>query len=327
MNLQDRSFLVAKTHLAKKEKLVQKARNKLEKLQKKIDEACKELKAAESECEIAKFQVEVFKRKHNIEELFWRFPHIGEQILEKIDNPSVANCRQVNKWWCNFVDNGNSLLIRKIQSHVCISKEKFRKSLNKLSLEILTKFEYHARMHRRMADSRNSESFLKRNNLKYREPYTVEECRKQVFIAIIKYPHQDPCIPMVCNLMLENMETKNPVCRIFGSALHIVASDDNLPVFKSIFEKIEKKNPKDTSSGGSENTPLHIAAKNGCSRITTFILENSDAEIINIPNTFGETPLNLAEENNHMDICKLLTSAISKQNYIPRNPRKKKKRT
>ena len=153
----------------------------------------------------------------------------------------------------------------------------------------------------------------------------MTECRNQIFIGLITYPIQDPRIPIICNLMLDNMETKNPTCRIFGTALHRVTSDDNLRMFKLIYEKIENKSPKDTF--GSENTPLHIAAKNGCSRITTFILENSDADNINIPNRFGETPLNLAEENNHKDICKLLTSAISKQNEIPRNPRKKMKRT
>ena len=92
-----------------------------------------------------------------------------------------------------------------------------------------------------------------------------------------------------------------------------------------IYEKIENKSPKDTS--GSENTPLHIAAENGCSKITRFILENSNAEDINLPNRYDKTPLNLAEENNHMDICKLLTSAISIQKNIPRNPRKKRKIT
>ena len=102
MNLRDRSFLVAKTNLSKKERLLKKAQNKLEKLEKQVEKAEEELEAAEREWEVAQFQVEIFKRKRNIEELFWRFPHIGEQIIEKIDNPSVANCRQVNKWWCNL---------------------------------------------------------------------------------------------------------------------------------------------------------------------------------------------------------------------------------
>ena len=94
-------------------------------------------------------------------------------------------------------------------------------------------------------------------------------------------------------------------------------------MFRLIYEKTENKSPKSTS--GSENTPLHTAAENGCSKITKFILENSIADEINLLNRYDKTPLNLAEENNHMDICKLLTSAISKQNNIPRNPRKKRK--
>ena len=322
MDLRDRSFLVAQTNLAKTESLVKKARNKLKKLEEQAFKAKEELEAAESEWEVAQFQVETFKRKRNIEEIFWRFPHIGKQILKKIDNPSVANCRQVNKWWCNFIE-GKYLLIRKIQRHICISSEKFRKSLNNLSLEILTQFEDRARMHRRVTDK--CQFLLRKNDLIYTEPYTVTECRNQVFIALITYPDQDPCIPIICDLMLDNMETKNPTCRIYGSALHRVTSNDNLSMFKLIYEKIENKSPKTTS--GSESTPLHIAAENGSSKITRFILENSDADDINRPNRYGKTPLNLAEENNHKDICKLLTVAISKQNNIPRNSRKKRKIT
>ena len=321
MNLWDRSFSVAKTNLTKKERLVTKARNKLEKLQKEVDKAEEELENAESEYENAQFQVEIFKRKHNVEEIFWRFPHIGEQILEKIDNQSVSNCRQVNKWWYKIVDQGKALLIRKIQRHICISSEKFRKMLNNLSLEILTQFEDRTRMHRRVTDQ--CQFLLRKNDLIYTEPYTVTECRNQIFIAMITYCIQDPCIPIICNLMLDNMETKNPSCNIYGTALHRVTATDNLSMFRLIYEKTENKSPKSTS--GSENTPLHTAAENGCSKITRFILENSKADDINLPNTFDQTPLHLAEEYDHKEVCKLLTSAISKQNNIPRNSRKKRK--
>ena len=319
MDLWDQSFSVAQTNLAKKESLVKKARNKLKKLEEQALKAKEELEAAESEWEVAQFQFETFKRKRNIEEIFWRFPHIGKQILEKIDNPSVANCRQVNKWWCNFVE-GKDLLIRKIQRHICISSEKFRKMLNNLSLEILTQFEDRTRMHRRVTDQ--CQFLLRKNDLIYTEPYTVTECRNQIFIAMITYRIQDPCIPIICNLMLDNMETKNPSCNIYGTALHRVTSTDNLSMFRLIYEKTENKSPKSTS--GSENTPLHTAAENGCSKITRFILENSDADNIDInrPNKNGKTPLNLAEAYDHKDICKLLTTAISKQNNVPRNPRK-----
>ena len=178
MDLQDQSFSVAQTNLAKKESLVKKARNKLKKLEKQVDKAEEELEAAEREWEVAQFQVEIVKRKRNIEEIFWRFPHIGKQILEKIDNPSLANCRQVNKWWCNFVE-GKALLIRKIQRHICISSEKVRKSLNNLSLEILSQFEDHARVDRKFNVLR--QSLLRKKDLEHTEPYTMREFSEQVF--------------------------------------------------------------------------------------------------------------------------------------------------
>ena len=310
MNLQDQSFSVAKTNLAKKKRLVIKARNKLEKLQKEVDKAEEELENAESEYENAQFQVEIFKRKHNVEEIFWRFPHIGEQILEKIDNQSVANCRQVNKWWYKFVDQGKALLIRKIQRHICISTEKLRKSLNKLSLEDLTNFEDLVRMIRNVFDR------IKLHN--------EEDCGNHVFNRLISdhgRANSEPYLLSVCDLMLDNMETKNPANELYGTALHRITPNNNLAMFKLIFEKMENKNPKDRHG----STLLHIAAENGCSRIVKFILENSDN--MNITNNDGKTPLNLAEENNHKDVCKLLTSAISKQNSVSRNPPKKRKLT
>ena len=187
MNLRDRSFSVAQTNLTKKERLVKKAQNKLEKLEKQVYKAKEELKAAEREWEVAEFQNEIFKRKRNIEEIFWRFPHIGKQILEKIDNRRVANCRQVNKWWCNFVE-GKALLIRKIQRHICISSEKSRKLLNNLSLEILTQFEDHVRVDRRFNVLR--QSLLRKNDLEYTEPYTMREFSEQVFNILITYESQ-----------------------------------------------------------------------------------------------------------------------------------------
>jgi hypothetical protein len=322
MDLRDRSISVTQTNLAKKESLVKKARNKLKKIEKQALKAKEEIEATESEWEVAEFQNEIFKRKRNIEEIFWRFPHIGKQILEKIDNPSVANCRQVNKWWCNFVE-GKALLIRKIQRHICISSVKLRKSLNNLSLEILTQFEDHVRVDRRFNVLR--QSLLRKNDLEYTEPYTMREFSEQVFNILITYPDHYPCIPVICNLMLDKMKNKNPTCRIYGTALHRVTSNNKFGLFRLIYENIENKSPKDTPE--SENTPLHIAAENGCHKITRFILKNSNADNINRLNKYGKTPLNLAEENDHKDICKLLTTAISKQNKIPRNPREKRKIT
>ena len=36
------------------------------------------------------FQAEVIKRKGYLEEIFWRFPHIGELMIDQLDNQSLT---------------------------------------------------------------------------------------------------------------------------------------------------------------------------------------------------------------------------------------------
>ena len=52
-----------------------------------------------------------------MEEIFLRFPHLGEQILEKLDNQSLTNCRMVQISWNNFFNQKNYPEIR-IMKHI-----------------------------------------------------------------------------------------------------------------------------------------------------------------------------------------------------------------
>ena len=40
-------------------------------------------------------------------ELFERFPHIGKQIFEKLDNKNLTKCREVCKSWQKFIGDEN----------------------------------------------------------------------------------------------------------------------------------------------------------------------------------------------------------------------------
>ena len=40
-----------------------------------------------------------------MDELFERFPHIGKQIFEEMDNKNLTECREVCKSWQTFIDN------------------------------------------------------------------------------------------------------------------------------------------------------------------------------------------------------------------------------
>ena len=42
-----------------------------------------------------------------MDEAFLRFPHLGIQIFEKLDDKNLAKCKEVTRSWSNFIDNEN----------------------------------------------------------------------------------------------------------------------------------------------------------------------------------------------------------------------------
>ena len=53
-----------------------------------------------------------------MEEAFLRFEHLPEQILEKLDNKSLAESRIVNALWKNFIDGKDYPLIRFMKKNI-----------------------------------------------------------------------------------------------------------------------------------------------------------------------------------------------------------------
>ena len=40
-----------------------------------------------------------------MEEILWRFPHIGEQTFKKLSNENLVKCKTVGRTWYHFIDN------------------------------------------------------------------------------------------------------------------------------------------------------------------------------------------------------------------------------
>ena len=112
---------IAETELHKQEALVRKTKEDQQALIQQLEEIEEKLEAAELEVESAKFKVEVIKRKNHIEEIFWRFPHLGIQIFEKLDHSSLVKCREISTWWKKFVDSDKTFWIQQIQGHISMS--------------------------------------------------------------------------------------------------------------------------------------------------------------------------------------------------------------
>ena len=301
--------------MALQQKVSKKAQSKLRKDNAEVEKALKEFKVEKIELKAATFQAEVIKRKFNLEEIFWRFPHIGELIIEQLDNQSLTKTREVNKWWQSFVENEKCFYIRKIQEHIYISNVSVRKKLRKETVQSLKELE---------SFSRKTNIFT--NKYCIREhitgPASVEDRRNEVF-HYLPYESKDNVTyyaMLLAKIMLENMKDKNPLSKCGNTALHEAASCGNLPMFKMILNYTENISPRHELL---RHTPLHNAAEKGHYEMCEFIIEH--VQDLNPVTCWGKTPFDLAEKKGHKKICELLKSALSKESEPLRNPRKKRR--
>ena len=92
MKGEPKALKAAKAKLTKQKNLVNKAHREVFELEKALQAAEERARKAEKDHDDAEFELEVLKRKTHIEEIFWRFPHLGLNILEELDNESLVKC-------------------------------------------------------------------------------------------------------------------------------------------------------------------------------------------------------------------------------------------
>ena len=59
----------------------------------------------------------------NMQAIFSRFPHIGEEIMDQVDNAHLTECRVVNRFWRRFIDNQKLLWMRIIYEKGLFTRE------------------------------------------------------------------------------------------------------------------------------------------------------------------------------------------------------------
>ena len=104
-----------------------------------VEIAEKQLEASKNKLETSKFNSKIRRRNH-IENIFWRFPDIGEQMFEELDDINLVKCRKVSILWNKSVDDTKTLWIRQIQEFASISNSDGEKTLRKENLKTLQNF-------------------------------------------------------------------------------------------------------------------------------------------------------------------------------------------
>ena len=98
------------------------------------------LEQAESDLKIADFELEFLKRTGKIGEIFWRFPHIGRKLFEKISAEQVKKCKTVYKWWGNFINEQKILPLRLLRNHICYPLVKKLQHYDSKILQLLANY-------------------------------------------------------------------------------------------------------------------------------------------------------------------------------------------
>ena len=73
----------------------------------------------------------------SLEDLFLRYPHLSEAILNKLDDKALVECKNVSRTWCNVIDGQRFLWIRILKKY--IQKRKKCNEIKYSSLDIWKK--------------------------------------------------------------------------------------------------------------------------------------------------------------------------------------------
>ena len=226
-----------------------------------------------------------------MDELLRRFPDVAQNIFKQLDDKSLANCREVNKIWCNFLDNKSFFWRRRIQKYSKNQtqfQDAWRIVTKKVSIEKL----------RELAIA--IEKFYKI----YPREIDEQQSPLQIGAAVGNIS--------ICE-NIAHLENKNPADNEGLTPLHFAASNGHMNIVKYIAEHLEDKNPS-TNDGW---TPLHSAAYDGHLEIFKCIAEHLDDK--NPATNDGWTPLHSAAQEGHLEVVKYIAEHLGDNNPVAQN--------
>ena len=264
-----------------------------------------------------------FNKKFIMDQHLTRFPLVGQDIFKQLDDKTLANCKNVSKFLCNFLNNCNLLWqrrIRKLTQNQVEFSNHWKLATEKTPIDILQKLaivveefftlypeEFDPQLSPlHIVGAQNSLSLYNKifERIGLINPACTKDGRTPLLFA------SDSGHLEIVKYISDHLEQKNPAKNDGWTPLHAASQEGHLDIAKYIAGHLENKNP--TAHDGE--TTLHSAADNGHEEICKLIIDSvmyknpMDAE--------GATPLHYASENGHKKICKLIIDSV-----IDKNPK------
>ena len=235
-----------------------------------------------------------------MEAMFWRFPHIGEQIVGLLEDKSLAKCRDIGRSWMEFVDD-----------------QRFYQDKINQTMDEKAKLFYRGRNRGRSERSPMHDAAIAGHTQSFINAFEEDIDRNSKFISG-NTPLHDAAekghLGIVVYIITEipRLLRKHPRNGSGDTPLHKAAIEGHLDIFQRIIPNLHDKNPR--NYGGF--TPLHIAAEYGHGEICQFIIDWVDATVdeINPKSDCLMTPIHLSAYRGHMNICNAMIAMCKEMN-------------
>lgn len=146
--------------------------------------------------------------QNNMEEVLLRFGHLGKKIFDNLDIQSLKNCSEFRQSWKDFIHREKLLSFQIIKFYSSLPDASIRKILSKSDSNQAAELANNVTLVYKKIPFNNSDTPL----------HFAAECG---FLEI-------------CEMIMENMEEKNPQNNSWVTPLHEAASEGHLEVCKLI---------------------------------------------------------------------------------------------
>ena len=243
-----------------------------------------------------------------------RFPELAEQIFQQLSNEDMVKSKEVDKAWCDLIDQ-RLVWKRMIQSStkdVEDYKFEFNLVLKKMPSDILKKFAL-ACLETKILNEHLSPLHIAADCgdlllYKYILEKSSDKNPKHLYDNTPLHYAAWKGNFEICKLIVLEVDNKNPRNRFGRTPLHYAAKKGHSEIYKFIAERVEEKNPLDDSG----RTPLHQAAMKGHSELYKFIAERVEEK--NPLDNEEKTPFHLAFDNGHLQICRIYLDILGIEN-------------
>ena len=237
--------------------------------------------------------------RHDVCEILRRFPHLGDNILRRLDYQTLIHCTKVNRSFKEFMKI-ETLSSRKIIKH-------YTDCSDELMFEVIEE----------TGSAFILSSILKEIFKKFPKRTRQGNRNFRLYFTSPLHLAAENGHPAVCKLIMEKTIDKNPLIPLYtgdNTPLHLAAKNGNFLCCKEIMNNTHEKNPTNSRL----LTPLHMAAKNGHLQVCKLIVKTIQNKHPKTQND-EKTPFHLAAEEGHVEVCAMFLGLPGFQNYKDEN--------